>query len=41
MGEMWYLALVLGAFSVFIATLAWAERTWKPADSSRAEQPGD
>ena len=30
MGEMWYLALVIGAFAAFIVALAWVERTWKP-----------
>jgi hypothetical protein len=29
-GEMWYLALVMGAFFVFIVALAWCERTWRP-----------
>ena len=28
-GEMWYLGLVIGAFSTFILVLAWVERTWK------------
>lgn len=29
-GEMWYLALVIGGFAVFMLALAWAERSWKP-----------
>jgi hypothetical protein len=28
-GEMWYLVLVVGAFSTFMLVLAWVERTWR------------
>jgi hypothetical protein len=29
-GETWYLALIIGGFSVFMLALAWVERNWKP-----------
>jgi len=30
-GELLYLLMVIGAFSMFVITLAWVERTWRPA----------
>jgi hypothetical protein len=30
-GELLYLLMVIGAFSIFAIVLAWVERTWQPA----------
>lgn len=30
-GELLYLLMVIGAFTIFAIVLAWAERTWRPA----------
>jgi hypothetical protein len=32
-GELLYLLMVIGAFTIFAIALAWAERTWRPAAS--------
>jgi hypothetical protein len=36
-GELLYLLMVIGAFTIFAIALAWAERTWKPKQT--AQQP--
>jgi hypothetical protein len=30
-GELLYLLMVIGAFTIFAIVLAWVERTWRPA----------
>jgi hypothetical protein len=36
-GELLYLLMVIGAFAIFTAVLAWVERTWQPKRT--AEEP--
>ena len=36
-GELLYLLMVIGAFTIFTAVLAWVERTWRPKRT--AEEP--
>ena len=35
-GELLYLLMVIGAFTIFALALAWAERTWRPKESAQA-----
>jgi hypothetical protein len=39
-GELLYLLMVIGAFSIFAIVLAWAERTWRPVKPVMGEAPG-
>jgi hypothetical protein len=36
-GELLYLLMVIGAFTIFTIVLAWVERTWQPKRT--AQQP--
>jgi len=35
-GELLYLLMVIGAFTIFALVLAWVERTWQPKRSAEA-----
>jgi hypothetical protein len=36
-GEMLYLSMVIGAFTIFALVLAWVERTWQPKGRAASE----
>ena len=38
-GELLYLLMIIGAFTIFMVALAWAERTWRPA-ARKESTPG-
>jgi hypothetical protein len=35
-GELLYLLMVIGGFTIFAATLAWVERSWRPKQNVSA-----
>jgi hypothetical protein len=34
-GELLYLLMIIGAFTIFATVLAWVERTWRPKTSAQ------